>query len=375
MKEKFSLKDALFNAGKVQMLAKEIQTVYPAFEEDAFTEEVLSAFPKLELKARITHISQMLFKYLPSEYEAAVGIIEKALPEALDDKKEDDDFGDFIYSPYAEYVETYGCNAEHLQRSLALLRELTKRFSVEFAIRTFINTFPEETLAMLADCSLSKNYHERRLVSEGLRPKLPWAKKIKLDYKEPICILDRLYADKTRYVTRSVANHLNDIAKIDAELVIEILKRWKASQKQECKEMDYMVSHALRTLVKEGNSEALALLGYADSPNIVLFKQTLTPTEVVVGEAIEIMFALETKESCALMLDYVLHFNTKSGKRSPKVHKIKKVYLSKGESIAITKKHLFKANMTTRKLYAGKHEVELQINGKRYSLGSFNLKV
>ena len=75
------------------------------------------------------------------------------------------------------------------------------------------------------------------------------------------------------------------------------------------------------------------------------------------------------------MLDYVLHFNTKSGKTSPKVHKIKKLNLSKGESIEIRKKHLFKANMTTRKLYAGRHEVELQINGKRYHVGVFNLKV
>ena len=75
------------------------------------------------------------------------------------------------------------------------------------------------------------------------------------------------------------------------------------------------------------------------------------------------------------MLDYVLHFNTKSGKLSPKVHKIKKLHLVKGESVTISKRHPFKANMTTRKLYAGKHEVELQINGKRYPLGDFNLKV
>jgi hypothetical protein len=172
-----------------------------------------------------------------------------------------------------------------------------------------------------------------------------------------------------------VANHLNDIAKIDAGLVIETLKRWKASEKQEPKEMEYIVSHALRTLVKEGNSEALALLGYVSSPNIVLSQQKLTSSEVVVGETVEFVFHIEAKASCALMLDYVLHFNTKSGKTSPKVHKIKKLHLSKGESIEIHKKHLFRANMSTRKLYAGKHDIELQINGKRYALGSFNLKV
>ena len=118
-------------------------------------------------------MSEMLFKYLPTDYEEATAIIEKALPAVLDETKEDDDFGDFIYSPYAQYVETYGCNAEHLEHSLLLLRALTKRFSVEFSIRAFINTFPKETLQMLDACSLSQNYHERRLASEGLRPKLP----------------------------------------------------------------------------------------------------------------------------------------------------------------------------------------------------------
>jgi hypothetical protein len=172
-----------------------------------------------------------------------------------------------------------------------------------------------------------------------------------------------------------VANHLNDIAKIDADLVIETLKRWQASEKQESKEMAYIVSHSLRTLVKEGNAEALALLGFAPSPDIVLSGKRVCSDEVAVGEAVEFVFQIEAKENCALMLDYVLHFNTKSGKTSPKVHKIKKLHLSKGESIEIRKKHLFKANMTTRKLYAGKHDIELQINGKRYAMGSFNLKV
>ena len=128
MKEKFSLKDALFNVQKVQMLAQEIKVVYVDFEELAFTEEVVQAFPLLELKARIGHMSEMLFKYLPTEYEDATMIIEKALPAVLDETKEDDDFGDFIYSPYAQYVETYGCNEEYLDRSLALLRELDKTF-------------------------------------------------------------------------------------------------------------------------------------------------------------------------------------------------------------------------------------------------------
>lgn len=190
MKEKFSLKDALFNPEKVHQLAIEIKIVYADLDQESFEKDITDVFPKLELKERIDHMSDMLFKYLPDKYNEAIAIIVQALPEELDTNKYDNDFGDFIYAPYAAYVAVFGCNNEHVTLSLSILRELTKRFSVEFAIRDFINNYPVETLVMLEACSKSDNYHERRLASEGLRPKLPWAKKLSLDYKIPVKLLD-----------------------------------------------------------------------------------------------------------------------------------------------------------------------------------------
>ena len=178
MKKKFSLKDELFNTIKIDKISLEIQEVYADFEQEAFKAETLSLFPKLELKERIYHIRDMLAKYLPQDYKKATTILLNALPVKLDESKKDDDFGDFIYAPYSAFIAAYGCKREYLHFSLKALREITKRFSVEFDIRDFINAFPKETLAMLKVCSVSKNYHERRLASEGLRPKLPWAKKL-----------------------------------------------------------------------------------------------------------------------------------------------------------------------------------------------------
>lgn len=123
-----------------------------------------------------------------------------------------------------------------------------------------MNEFPEETFERIKKWSKSDHYHQRRLASEGTRPSLPWCIKIDLDYKKPLEILDSLYADKTRYVTRSVANHMNDISKKDPKLVIETLKRWNSEGKQDIKEMDFIISHSLRTLVKDGNKDALKLL-------------------------------------------------------------------------------------------------------------------
>ncbi len=373
MSEKFSLKDELFNPQKVNKIATEIKEVYEDFKQKAFAKEVLKPFETLELKERIYHIRDMLAKYLPSDYIEATTILLKALPPELDPNKTDDDFGDFIYAPYGDFVATFGCTEEHLAFSLNALREISKRFSVEFAIRDFINDFPNESFDMLKECSLSENYHERRLASEGTRPKLPWAKKLTTDYSKPLALLENLYSDKTRYVTRSVANHLNDISKIDAPLVIETLKQWKSTNRQNEKEMNFIINHALRTLIKEGNKEALKLLGYNSNPAITIRNFQLTDIEVQVGEYLEFSFDIEAGNDEALIIDYIIYFQTKSGKLSPKVHKIKKLNLKKGKQISINKQHLFKANMTTRKLYTGEHRLVLQVNGQTYYDLSFYL--
>jgi len=374
-KEKFSLKDELFNAKKVEKIAMEIKAVYPPFDLYNFHHDTLEKFPKLELKERIYHIRDMLHKYLPNDYKEAIMILLEALPPELDTNKSDDDFGDFIYAPYSEYVTAYGCSEEHLEFSLQALREMTKRFSVEFAIRDFINMYPMQTLTMLETCAKSANYHERRLASESLRMKLPWAKKLEIDYREPLRHLELLYTDKTRYVTRSVANHLNDIAKVDPPLVLETLKRWQKSSKQEPKEMEFIISYALRTLVKQGNEEALAMLGYVKNPPIEIKDFHLQTPCVKIGEALEFEVDIVALDDVKLMVDYVVHFKTKVGKLSPKVHKLKKFELKKGEKIALKKKHPFKANMTTRTLYAGEHLLEVQINGTIVHSENFELKM
>ncbi len=374
-KEKLPLKDELFNPKKIEMIANEIKEVYPAFKASQFTKATLDKFSKLELKERIYHIRNMLHKYLPNDYQEAVNILIQALPPALDPSNNDDDFGDFIYAPYSEYVTAYGCNEKYLDFSLDALREITKRFSVEFALRNFINLYPTQTLAMLEACAKSENYHQRRLASEGLRPKLPWAKKLTIDYHEGIKLLELLYHDNTRYVTRSVANHLNDIAKIDAPLVIETLKRWKKSQKQETKEMDFIIRHALRTLVKQGDEDALLMLGYSKTPPIKVKKIRLHTPNVKVGGALAFEVEIVAEEDTMLMVDYVVHFQTKSGKLSPKVHKLKKLELVQGENIVLKKRHPLRANMTTRTLYAGEHLLEVQVNGSIVYSKCFELGV
>jgi 3-methyladenine DNA glycosylase AlkC len=272
----------------------------------------------------------------------------------------------------AEFVAANGCNKKDLYTSLNALREMTKRFSAEDAIRYFINAFPEETLYFLKEGATSYNYHIRRLSSEGTRPKLPWGIGITTHYKEALPILDILFSDPTRYITRSVANHMNDISKIDPDLVVEKLALWKESGKQNIQEMNFICRHSLRTLVKKGYPEALELLGYPCHPKITIENFKLSTKKVPIGSYLEFSFEIYSLSDQNLMIDYIVHYRSKSGSTSPKVFKIKKTHVKKGERVVITKKQAFKP-MTTKKLYPGEHYMELQINGKKLPLSSFVL--
>ena len=103
----------------------------------------------LELKQRIAHIATILEGFLDPDFRVAARQITTALPPPLDPTKTDDDFGDFIFAPLGEYVVRHGMERKCLKTSLKTLKALTQRFSMEDAIRHFINTYPDETLAEL----------------------------------------------------------------------------------------------------------------------------------------------------------------------------------------------------------------------------------
>jgi len=362
----FSLKDQLFNEGKVRYLAG---LFGGALEADAFVRDVMARLLELELKARIVHISEVLAVHLPDDFAEATSVLEAALPPPLDPSKSDDDFGDFIFSPLGAYVAKHGL--ARLDISLPLLKEMTKRFSVEFDIRHFLNAEPEATMLALTAWAQDENYHVRRLVSEGTRPMLPWGVKVGLSIEEPMALLDVLHADETRYVTRSVANHLNDITKKDPELVLEALARWKVAGKQAADELDWMTRHALRTLVKKGHTGALEMLGYRSAPQISA-EMEFSPL-VAIGEVGQLELVIQASQDESLMVDYVIEFVKANGQRRPKVFKLKKLDIKAGERVMLTKNHRFLKDATTFKHFPGRQRVYMQINGQKFGEQEFDL--
>ncbi|MEM9646600.1 MAG: hypothetical protein AAF989_16535 [Planctomycetota bacterium] len=371
----FSLKDELFNRDRVKFLAGQFQVSDPQFDSNGFIKSVMKDLLKLELKERIVHIATKLEEQLPDDFATACRSIQAALPPALDPTLHDDDFGDFIMAPLGEFVVRNGLEKKHVKRSLNLLHAITQRFSMEDAIRYFINAHPEITLSTMEKWTKDSNYHVRRLVSEGTRPRLPWSGRLHIDVIRPLPFLDALHADETRYVTRSVSNHLNDIAKSDPDLVLKTLRRWKRLGLQDAAELDWMSRHALRTMVKQGHAGALKFLGFRPDPKIQVGDVVLSTQSVRPGEAIEFSFAVTAARAESLMVDYVIEFVKSNGSLAPKVHKIKPLDLAKGETVAVKKKHPFRANATTFKLYPGTHHLTIQINGKSFGRTSFEMSV
>lgn len=166
----FSLKDQLFNETTVAGLGARFDAA-GAFDGAAFTQTVMARLPELELKERITWIAECLGDRLPDTLPGAAPILRAAMPPPLDPTKTDDDFGDFIYAPLGDVVVALGLDDEP-DLSLDLLVDITQRFSMEWAVRPYLNTWPDLTLSRMAQWAAGDNYHVRRLVSEGTRPRL-----------------------------------------------------------------------------------------------------------------------------------------------------------------------------------------------------------
>lgn len=372
MAEKFSLKDHLFNTETVSLLAADYAAGIPGFDADRFTSDCLGGFGARELMQRLEWIADCAETQLAPDFHTMADQLEAAMPPPLNPNLKDDDFGHFSHAVPGILAVRHGLT-DHRARAMDLLYAATKRFSMEFYIRPFLNHWPQETMAALATWARDDNYHVRRLVSEGTRPKLPWAKAISLDRTAPLPLLDALHADSTRFVTRSVSNHLNDIAKFDPDAVLNRLRRWHKAGRQTAKELDWMTRHALRSLIKAGHPGAMELLGFRPDPHITLSALTLTPEPVKIGGALSIAFTLSAPKREPLIVDYVLHLRRANGQTSPKVFKLKQITLTPETPVRLTKTHRFKGDATTFTLYPGPQAMEVQVNGKRLGRQSFTL--
>ncbi|WP_372645417.1 DNA alkylation repair protein, partial [Ancylomarina sp.] len=369
----FLFKD-VFNPNLVARMGQKIKGVSSEFDEDSFYKNIAPKLESLSLSERSALICETLYTHLPIEYAKAINLLLSTFDQVIE-TSEMRGFEGFYFMPIAKYVSIYGLEKEDFDVSMNALIEITKRFTSEDAIRPFIRKYPQQTFEYLYKWSADENVHVRRLVSEGIRPRLPWSSVLRefIDNPKPVLdLLEELKQDPELYVRRSVANNLNDIAKDHPQLVVKTLKRWKSIND---KGTQWIISHASRTLLKQGLPEALDLLGYPTDVQISVDNLILNKEECEMGDEIEFSFNLvsQASEEQNLMIDFIVHYMKANGKTAPKVFKLSKKKLPAEGRLSFKKKLSFKA-ISTRKYYQGLHEIEIQVNGKRYSKLEFKLK-
>jgi 3-methyladenine DNA glycosylase AlkC len=254
------------------------------------------------------------------------------------------------------------------------LYEMTKRLSAEADLRTFIEVDYVRAMNMLHEWCDDPNPDVRRLVSEGTRPRLPLTGRIKRFQDDPrpvIALLDKLKDDETEYVRRSVANNLNDIAKDNPDIAIATLKRWNQDTSPR---VQRVVRHAARSLIKQGHPDVIEMLGYPTTPQIAVSEVVISPKTQIRGGTIDFSFSITSHAATMqkLIVDYVVYYRKANGKLSPKVFKLRDVSVPAEGAITI-KRSLALKNTSGRTIYPGKHAIDIQINGKPYQRGEFEV--
>ncbi|MBK8476774.1 MAG: DNA alkylation repair protein [Opitutaceae bacterium] len=363
----------LISQNTVQTAGRHLARVWPAFDRSRFEKLAGSGLEQLELKARAMHITDALAQTLPPDFDHACIVLEASLtppvpfdaqgePAGLGDAARDAGLSGWAVWSMGEYVARHGMG--DVPRALACLHALTQRLSAEFAIRPFLQRHPETTLRTLAKWVHDPSAHVRRLVSEGSRPRLPWGLRLQALVADPsptLPLLRKLQDDSSSYVRRSVANHLNDIAKDHADLVAAWVHEHLAGAGPA---RIALLRHASRTLIKQGHPATLHAWGLGQA---LVGKATLAlaSRSVCVGETLGLRVTLKSSHSAPqpLVVDYAVHHVRANGERSRKVFKGWKLTLAPGETRGLAKQHSLRP-VSTRRLYPGTHRLDLLVNGQ-----------
>ena len=362
----------------VRDCAEHLSRAWPQFDRKTFERLGLNGLERLEFKARAEHLCNALEATLPSDFAQAAAILEASLAPAPRDASLDaqrttpEGLAGWALWPLTTYIARHGLNEP--RRALEALHAMTQRFTAEFAIRPFIAQHPQLAFAMLERWTRDPSAHVRRLVSEGSRPRLPWGMRLPALVADPsraLPLLAVLQDDPSEYVRRSVANHLNDIAKDHADLVADWVARHLVDASAERRAL---LRHASRTLIKSGHTPTLRAWGLAQRlRGGVQFE--LSKRRVAVGGSIELRVSLTSNSARrqSLAIDYVVHHVRANGRTSPKAFKGWTLTLDAGESRDLHKAHSLR-EVTTRRYHPGTHVIELRVNGRTEASTSFELR-
>ena len=369
----------LLNHAVPPHIAAQLHQAWPGFDRAAFLADIAPGYEALELMQRGRRIAEAMHRHLPPVYPEAVDILVASMGSAmaLDAAGEPVANGSghsaFMYLPHSMFIAEHGL--AHFEASMRAQHALTQRFTAEFSIRPYLEHHTQATLGQLMLWTADANAHVRRLASEGSRPRLPWAPRLRQFMHDPrplLPLLERLKDDPSSYVRRSVANHLNDIGKDHPDTLTSIARQWLVDAPEP---RQRLVRHALRFAVKRGDADALAALGMGHAVTLDVHQVAIMPAQPRIGAAVNIAFDLHNPKPVTqqVLADLRVFYVKAGGGTGAKVFKLKTLALPAGATQRLSKR-LSLAQMTTRVHHPGAHRVELVLNGQAHALGQFELR-
>lgn len=346
-----NLKDE-FSKAFIQELGNKLKSKSTAFDTDSFTTSIINNdWEERELKDRMRFITININAHINYSYPKQIELLSEIVA----------DYGGLKGMVFPDFIQVYGL--DDLATSLQAMELFTQYSTAEFAIRPFIEKYPTEAMQQMVAWSAHENQHLRRLASEGCRPRLPWAPKLSDFITDPtptLTILEQLKNDDSLYVRKSVANHINDISKDHPELVLDLTNKWYGKTTH----TNWIVKHALRTLLKKGDKKALAIFGLDDSKNIDTNNLTLSKNTINIGEFIHFEFdvANNSNQNRNIRLEYKVAFVKANRSISDKIFQLSEFSLKANTQKHFKRKQWFK-ELSTRKHYPGTHKITLVING------------
>ncbi len=358
-----------FDKVAAKSLAAQVAGALPSFDQEQFVRLSSRGLQTLEFAGRVQQFSDALAATLPESVPDALAVLTESLPAPLPDCEAVTD--GWLQWPVGQFIADHGL--DHFEASMTAMVALTQCFSSEFAVRPFVAHYPKAIFERMLDLTDHPSPHVRRWCSEGVRPRLPWGVKLRDLVADPSPIwpiLEALKDDDELYVRRSVANNLNDIAKDHAELVVRRCKSWSEDSNEE---RNWVIKHGLRSLIKAGDADALAVVGFGP-PQKLMAQLSVQPEAIAIGGVVELSARLETTsaQAQALMVDYAVEYVRKNDRTSSKVFKWTTLDLPARGSKVLDKRHSMKTT-TVRALYPGVHLVTLQVNGVPVAEGRFRL--
>lgn len=351
------LRKSIYSDEFLIKLCERITAVYSDFNTEGFIGAVTdNDWEELALKARMRKLAVTLGAFLPGSYECALEILFKVKPHCTG----------LEYVIFSDFVEVYGQNDDDWELSMEALERFTKLSTSEFAVRPFILRDPARMIEKMKVWAKSESEHVRRLSSEGCRPRLPWGVSLPVFKNNPTLVLEVLEilkADESKYVQKSVANNLNDIAKDHPKMVLQVAKKWIGHNKN----TDWIVRHGCRTLIKKADAEIMGLFGYsaADVRHCSSATITMSSGKLLIGESSELAyhFSVSEGEAFRVRVEYGIDFIKANGKPSRKVFLLSDKTVNGGTVLHAKRKHSW-ADLSTRKHYPGEHKIVLLINGQ-----------